>query len=69
MDKEMQDFCSKVIKLKAQGFFVQDVGSEYGPQFDGMYRWMSTKSGGFQDGEMSFSEVEAWADCINVNLH
>lgn len=64
----MNDFTQQVIELKEQGFFVEDVGSEYGPQFDGRYRWMNSKTGDFQDGDMSYSEVDAWKSCIAYNL-
>lgn len=60
-------FTENVINLKAQGFFVEDIGSEYGPQFEGQYRWMGPNEL-FQDGDVSYSEVDAWTACINANL-
>ncbi len=67
-DTEMMDFCSQVIELKAQGFFVEDMGNVHGPQFEGMYRWMKTDSTlEFQDSESSYTEVEAWVECIKAN--
>ena len=62
----MKDFCENVINLKSQGFFVEDMGNEYGPQFDGQYCWMGP-NGLFQDGDVSYAEVEAWASCISAN--
>ena len=64
-DTEMMDFCSQVIELKAKGYFVEDMGQVHGPQFEGSYRWM--RNGNqfeFQDGDVSYTEVEAWVDCI-----
>ena len=61
-----KDFTENVINLKAQGFFVEDIGREYGPQFEGQYRWMGP-NGLFQDGDVSYSEVDAWTACINAN--
>lgn len=68
MDAETDDFCSKIIDLKSKGFFIEDVGSQYGQQFDGLYRWMNTETGEFQDGEMSVTELEAWVECIKTNV-
>lgn len=67
-DELMQDFCGLVIKLKSEGFFVEDMGSEHGPQFDGQYRWMNSKTLDFQDSAVSETEVEAWVACINYNI-
>lgn len=64
---DMADFCSKVINLKAKGFFVENMCNEYGPQFDGQYRWMNSKTLAFQDGDVSYTEVEAWVACIEAN--
>ena len=66
-DTEMMDFCSSVIELKAKGYFVEDMGQEHGPQFEGQYRWMNSETLAFQDGDVSYTEVEAWANCIKVN--
>ena len=64
---DMKDFCSQVIGLKAKGFFVENMGNEYGQQFDGQYRWMNSKTLAFQDSCTSETEVEAWVDCIKAN--
>jgi len=64
---DMKDFCSQVIALKAKGFFVEDMGYEHGPQFDGQYRWMNSKTLDFQDSAVSETEVEAWVSCIKAN--
>ena len=61
-----KDFTKNVINLKAQGFFVEDIGSEYGPQFEGQYRWMGP-NGLCQVSDVSYSEVDAWTACINAN--
>lgn len=50
--------------LKAAGFYVEDMGAEYGDEFKGQFRWMNDKSGDFQDHDVSFSESEAWAECV-----
>lgn len=66
-DTEMMDFCASVIEMKAKGYFVEDMCSTYGPQFEGQYRWMSSKTLDFQGGDTSLTEVEAWVACIEAN--
>jgi len=44
------------------GFYVEDMGKEYGPDFAGQYRWMHHHTIDFQDGEPSCSEDDAWKD-------
>ena len=66
-DKAMTDFCDQVIKLKAKGFFVENMCDVYGPQFDGQYRWMNSVTLAFQDDDVSYTEVEAWVDCVKCN--
>lgn len=49
--------------LIAQGFYVEDMGKEHGPDFAGEYRWMNSATGDFQDFDTSDSEDDAWGDC------
>lgn len=64
----MSDFTSKVIALKAMGYYVENMCNVYGPQFDGQYRWMMRDGEDFQDGDVSYSEADAWKDCIRANV-
>lgn len=67
-EDEYKDFCSGIIKLKEQGYFVEHIADSYGPQFSGMYRWMNSKTHAFQDGGESYSEMEAWVNCVQANI-
>jgi hypothetical protein len=51
----------RIQQLKKLGYYVEDMGKEYGPDFKGQYRWMSNRSLEFQDDEESYSVAEAWA--------
>lgn len=51
--------------LQALGFYVQDMGRVHGAKFAGKFRWVNDKTGTFQDHDVSFSEAEAWAECLN----
>jgi hypothetical protein len=53
--------------LIAQGFYVEDMGQEYGAEFAGEFRWMNSISGDFQDFNTSDSEDAAWVECANFN--
>jgi hypothetical protein len=47
--------------LMANGYRVEDIELEYGPEFKGQWRWLH-KSGQFQDADTSSSSVDAWYD-------
>jgi len=49
-------------ELKDRGFYVEDMGQEYGDDFAGQFRWMHHDTQDFQDGESSDSEDAAWAE-------
>lgn len=48
-------------ELTAKGFYVEDMGAEYGEDFAGEFRWMNDATGEFQDDDTSDSADEAWA--------
>lgn len=51
-------------ELKELGYYVEDMGKEYGKEFKGRYRWMSEKNpDDFQDGEESYDKEEPWYLC------
>lgn len=47
-------------ELILAGYEVEDLGNVYGPQFQGMYRWINKELDDFQDGCESYSEDDAW---------
>ena len=47
-------------QLALKGYFVEDMGAEYGPEFEGQFRWMNSLTGDFQDFDTSLSEESAW---------
>lgn len=51
-------------ELTAAGYVIEDLGAEYGPQFEGMFRWLNSTHPRNWDGYgcECFSEDEAWAD-------
>jgi len=51
-------------KLISQGFYVEDMGQEYGAEFAGEYRWMNSVTNDFQDHDTSESEEAAWIECV-----
>jgi len=54
--------------LIAQGFYVEDMGEEYGSEWAGEFRWMNSVTSDFQDHSTSESEEAAWVECANDNL-
>ena len=52
-------------QLLNQGFYVEDMGSEYGPEFEGCFRWMNKITDEFQDGDFSYDEESAWIEADN----
>lgn len=55
-------------ELKALGYYVEDMGKEYGSEWEGQYRWMNKITGDFQDSDTSDSEEEAWKDAEGYDL-
>lgn len=49
-------------ELESAGYYVEDMGDVYGPDFVGQYRWMHTQSPDFQDWGTSDSPDDAWED-------
>lgn len=49
-------------ELVAKGYEVEDLGDEYGPDFEGQFRWVKWVDGEdvFQDHDLSYSEADAW---------
>ena len=54
-------------RLVAKGFYVEDMGTIYGPEFNGQYRWLNHNNENFQDCDTSNSVHEAWLDCFLCN--
>ena len=46
-------------QLIEAGYTVQDLGKDYGQEFNGTYRWWLNDEE-WQDAEESFSEDDAW---------
>ena len=53
----------RIQELKSLGFYVENMGAEYGEDFEGQYRWMNDKTGEFQECAPDFSIEAAWIDC------
>lgn len=51
----------EIIELQRLGFKVEDLGAEYGPSHQGVFRWVNIVAGEFQQDAESHSEAEAWA--------
>jgi hypothetical protein len=51
----------QIAALQAQGYYVEDMGAEWGAEWAGKFRWMKRDSDEFQDWDTSDSEAEAWA--------
>ena len=47
-------------ELAALGYVIEDMGQEYGPEFEGAFRWLNTQTDDFQDGAESWSIDAAW---------
>ena len=50
-------------ELTAKGFYIEDMGKEWGSEWEGAFRWMKKDSHEFQDGCESWSEESAWRSC------
>jgi hypothetical protein len=46
--------------LKNAGYIVENMGLEYGSDFEGCFRWMNLLNDTFQDHDVSYSEDDAW---------
>lgn len=51
----------EIIELQRLGFKVEDLGAEYGPAHQGVFRWINIVACEFQQDDDSRSEGEAWA--------
>lgn len=60
----------RIAELKAKGYFVEDMGQEYGEEFAGQYRWMllDPDQGVVDFDIVGYSEACAWerADSFDV---
>ena len=45
--------------LNSAGIYIEDMGSVWGKDFEGQYRWMNKDNDDF--GEIEYSEEDAWA--------
>lgn len=52
----------RIEELKALGYTMEDMGEEFGADWEGQYRWFHDATEQFQDHDTSLSEAEAWAD-------
>jgi hypothetical protein len=53
-------------ELKDKGYYIEDMGLEYGPEWAGQFRWMRSNPSDFQDYGTSYSTEEAWNE---AHLH
>jgi len=51
-----------IAQLKEQGFYIEDMAKEWGPDYEGQYRWMNHETEEFQQ-DWSSSPIRAWAEC------
>jgi hypothetical protein len=56
-------------QLIDRGFYVEDMGKEYGEDFAGQFRWMHHDTQDFQDGDTSDSEDAAWAEASRFDAN
>ncbi len=47
-------------ELETLGYFIEDMGDEYGPEYEGQYRWFNLLTGEYQDWVISSTLNEAW---------
>lgn len=57
-----------IAQLSRDGYSVEDMELEWGPDYRGQYRWIHT-SGEFQDWGTSDSAIAAWADALDNHKH
>jgi hypothetical protein len=50
------------MELRKAGYRVEDMGAEYGPSFEGQWRFINIVTGDFQDHDTSTSEDDAWQE-------
>ena len=50
----------RITELKAKGYIVEDMAAEYGPEFNGEFRWLNLVTQDFQDWGTSDTEADAW---------
>ena len=51
---------TRIAELESLGYYVEDMGVEYGEEFDGQFRWVNDEIDEFQDADMSCSVEDAW---------
>lgn len=50
------------------GYYVEDMGKEYGNEFAGQFRWMNKfDHDDFQDYDVSYSENDAWKELFSTH--
>lgn len=49
-------------ELIAAGYLIENMGAEWGADFEGQYRWLNGRHEGDGYGNIMYSEEEAWAD-------
>lgn len=53
-------------ELERRGFYVEDMGAEYGVEWSGHFRWLHP-SGQFQETDPSCTAEDAWESCFEQN--
>ena len=56
-------------ELAAKGYFIEDMGSQWGSEWVGQFRFMNSKTNDFQDYETSCSTEEAWFEADLRDLY
>ena len=56
------------VELESLGYYIEDMGEEYGEEFEGEYRWVNDEIGEFQDTDMSCSIEDAWVQANYFEL-
>lgn len=53
---------ARIAELESLGYYIEDMGAEWGEEFAGQYRWMNDETDEFQDCDTSCSIEDAWID-------
>jgi hypothetical protein len=56
-------------ELTRKGYYVEDMGAEYGPEWKGQFRWMNNIAADFQDDDTSFSVEDTWDSADHHEQH
>ena len=51
---------TRIAELESLGYYVEDMGVEYGEEFEGQFRFVNDDLDVFQDADTSCSESDAW---------